>query len=184
MDPKEYTLFSGGAGGAEACFGECAEKYGVEEVNFTFEGHKPARLRGLRHLTPEELTKKDVSLVYVSKLLHRSFTNAPFMRSVLQTIMHQVNSGLEVFVVGTLQEDGTVKGGTGWGAEFSKICNKPLFVFDQEKNQWFRWDHEKSAWGPQEAPVISQKHFSGTGTRFLSDNGRKAIEDLFVRSFE
>jgi hypothetical protein len=183
MNPKDYTLFSGGAGGAEACFGQCAEKYGVEEVNFTFEGHKPARRRGLRHLTSEELTKKDVSLAYVSKLLNRNFTNAPFMRSVLQTIMHQVDSGLEVFVVGTLRDDETVKGGTGWGAEFSKICNKPLFVFDQQKDQWFRWNHEQGAWTSVQTPVISQKHFTGTGTRFLEDNGRQAIEELFSRSF-
>ena len=30
--------------------------------------------------------------------------------------------------------DDTVKGGTGWGAEFAKLCNKPLFVFDQDKD--------------------------------------------------
>ena len=58
MVPKEeYILFSGAANGAEAEFGACAEKYGVEEVNFTFEGHKVARTRGLRHLTGEELRR-------------------------------------------------------------------------------------------------------------------------------
>lgn len=180
--PAEYTLFSGAANGAEACFGEMAEKFGVHEVNFTFEGHKHARNRGLRELTPEELAKKDVSLAYVSSLLHRTFTNAPFMRKVLQTIMYQVDSGLEVFVVGTIQEDGTVKGGTGWGAEFAKICNKPLYVFGQKRDAWFKWNEEKG-WVEEPTPVVHYKHFTGTGTRFLEDNGRKAIEELFQRSF-
>ena len=26
-----------------------------------------------------------------------------------------------------------MRGGTGWGAEFAKLCNKPLFVFDQDR---------------------------------------------------
>ncbi|GAB7022556.1 hypothetical protein [Salidesulfovibrio brasiliensis] len=183
-DPKEYTLFSGGAQGAEAFFGEMAEQYGLNEVNFTFEGHSPARTRGLRPLTPEELAKKDVSLTYVSNLLHRKFTNAKLMRSVLQTIMYQVDSSHEVFVVGTLQEDGTIKGGTGWGAEFAKICNKPLYAYGQVRDGWFIWDHDKAEWASVDAPVIAHPHFCGTGTRFLEENGRNAIRELFARSFK
>lgn len=183
-NPKDFTLFSGGANGAEAFFGEMAEKYGLNEVNFTFEGHSPARTRGLRPLTPEELARKDVSLSYVSNLLKRNFTNAKLMRSVLQTIMYQVDSSHEVYVVGTLQEDGTIKGGTGWGAEFAKICNKPLYAYGQIRGGWHIWDHEASAWQLCDTPAISHTHFCGTGTRFLEENGRKAIEDLFANSFK
>jgi hypothetical protein len=43
---------------------------------------------------------------------------------------------------------------------------------------------EKDLWKPSAAPVISQKHFTGTGTRFLKENGKKAIVDLFARSFQ
>ncbi len=178
---SEYTLFSGGAQGAEAAFGELAERYGVNEVNYSFEGHQVARDRGERVLTPEELARKDVSLTYVSKLLHRRFTNAPVMRKVLQTIMYQVESGHEIFVVGTIQDDDTVKGGTGWGAEFAKICNKPLYVFGQVRNAWFHW--EQDSWKEIDPPTIRRHHFTGTGTRFLEANGREAIEALFARSF-
>ncbi|MBG0777551.1 MAG: hypothetical protein H0S85_14090 [Desulfovibrionaceae bacterium] len=178
---KQSTLYSGGAQGAESEFGRLAEKYGVQEVNFTFDGHKIERTRGLRVLTDEELLRKDVSLAYVSKLLNRNFTSAKQMRKVLQTIMYQVEAGHEVFVVGIVQEDGTVKGGTGWGAEFAKICNKPLYVFDQEKDGWFAWQDD--AWQAVDAPVISHAHFTGTGTRFLEANGKAAIEALFARSF-
>ena len=176
-----YTLFSGGAQGAEAEFGKQAEAFGLEEVNFSFEGHKIERSRGLRMLTQEELMRKDVSLTYVSKLLARNFSNAPLIRMVLRVIMYQVDSGLEVFVIGNILDNGTVNGGTGWGAEFAKICNKPLFVFDQVKNGWFTW--KSDAWQAVDAPVITKGHFTGTGTRFLEDNGRAAIAALFARSF-
>src|SRR6478672_10580898 len=143
MQKTDFILFSGGAPGAEAEFGACAERHSIEEVNFTFEGHTEARQRGVRVLNHEELQSGDVSLEYVSRLMNRRYTDAPAIRKVLQTIWYQVNNGQEIYVVGTVLPDGTVRGGTGWGAEFAKLCNKPLHVFDQEKDRWFTWGGER-----------------------------------------
>ena len=184
MNKEEVILFSGGMQGAEAEFGVIAERFGVAEVHFSFEGHKIVRQRGLRVLTPEELKNGDVSLEYVSKLMNRRYTENATIRKVLQSIWYQVNSGQEIYVIGEILADQTVKGGTGWGAEFAKLCNKPLFVFDQHKNGWFHWN--KTAWvefSSGDGPVINHTHITGTGTRFLEDSGRKAIADLFARSF-
>jgi hypothetical protein len=184
MDASECILFSGGAPGAEASFGACAERHGIEEVNFTFDGHRIERQRGVRMLNHEELLGGDVSLEYVSRLMHRRYTEGPTLRKILQTLWYQVNNGQEIYVVGSILEDGTVKGGTGWGAEFAKLCNKPLSAFDQERDRWFRWSG--SDWTPlgvAEPPVITHPHFTGTGTRHLAENGRRAIDALFDRSF-
>ncbi len=181
MKTEECVLFSGAANGTEAAFGAAAERHGIDEVNFTFEGHNDSRTRGIRVLTHEELVQGDVSLAYVSRLMHREYRNTPLFKKVLQSIWHQVNNGQEIYVVGQILEDGTVKGGTGWGAEFAKLCNKPLFVFDQEKDGWHRWTG--TAWEENAGPTIAHIHVTGTGTRFLKDNGRKAIDDLFARSF-
>ena len=181
MKPEDCVLFSGAAQGAEAEFGAAAERLGIDEVNFTFEGHKDARHRGIRVLTHEELEQGDVSLAYVSRLMHRQYRDTPLFRKVLQSIWHQVNNGQEIYVVGKILDDGTVKGGTGWGAEFAKLCNKPLFAFDQDKRGWYRWASEK--WQEDPEPVIQHPHFTGTGTRFIEPAGREAIEQLFERSF-
>ncbi len=181
MKPEECVLFSGAAGGAEAEFGAAAERRGIEEVNFTFEGHNDARTRGIRVLTHSELKQGDVSLAYVSRLMHRQYRDTPLFKKVLQSIWHQVNNGQEIYVVGRILDDGTVKGGTGWGAEFAKLCNKPLYVFDQADDAWFRWNGD--AWAEEQTPTITHTRFAGTGTRFLKDNGREAIEALFARSF-
>src|SRR5437764_5123050 len=98
MDGRDCILFSGGAPGAEAAFGACAERHGIEEVNFTFDGHSIVRGRGIRVLNHEELQAGDVSLAYVSRLMHRRFTDAPTIRRILQTIWYQVNSGQEIYV--------------------------------------------------------------------------------------
>jgi hypothetical protein len=184
MNREDFILFSGGAPGAEAEFGACAEQFGIEEVNFAFEGHTHVRGRGLRILNHEELRAGDVSLEYVSRLMNRRYTDSPTIRKVLQSIWYQINHGQEIFVIGAILEDNTVKGGTGWGAEFAKLCNKPLYVFDQGRNEWFTWNQQ--AWvtsGGDNAPLVRHPHFTGTGTRLLDDNGRRAIRDLFERSF-
>jgi hypothetical protein len=183
MTTSDAILFSGGAPGAEAAFGAAAEQHGIEEVNFTFEGHKIERRRGVRVLNHEELQNGDVSLDYVSRLMHRRYTDAPTIRKVLQTMWYQVNNGQEIYVIGAILPDGTVRGGTGWGAEFAKLCNKPLHVFDQEQNGWFTWTGEAWQARGSDGPAITHVHFTGTGTRRLGDNGRRAIDDLFARSF-
>src|SRR6185436_12049401 len=181
MKPEDCILFSGAANGAEAAFGAAAERHGIDEVNFTFEGHADSRTRGIRVLTHAELQQGDVSLTYVSRLMNRTFTDSPTFRKILQSIWHQINNGQEVYVIGHILKDGTVKGGTGWGAEFAKLCNKPLFVFDQDVNGWRRWTN--GDWTSLTSPTISHTHFAGTGTRVLQANGRKAIKELFERSF-
>ena len=182
MKPEECILFSGAAKGAEAAFGAAAEKWGVEEVNFTFEGHADARTRGIRVLTQVELKDGDVSLAYVGKLMNRSFPNTESFRRILQCIWHQINSGQEVYIVGRILDDGTVRGGTGWGAEFAKLCNKSPVVFDQEKDGWFRWTGKD--WESEAEPVIRHRMIAGGGTRILRENGRAAIDALFDRSFD
>ena len=102
MKPEDCILYSGAAAGAEAAFGAAAEAHGVDEVNFTFEGHNDARQRGIRVLTHEELKHGDVSLAYVSKLMNRSYRDTPLFKKVLQTIWHQVNNGQEIYVVGKI----------------------------------------------------------------------------------
>ena len=59
-----------------------------------------------------------------------------------------------------------------------------MHVFDQKKNNWYTWN--KLEWIERkkgDEPVISHLHFTGTGTRFLEENVRKAIKELFTRSF-
>lgn len=178
-----HVLLSGGAQGAEAEFGACAEAWGMTEFNFSFKGRNPARKRGLVQLTDDELADGAVSPMYIEAQLHRRFPDAPQLTKVLQSIWHQVNTSGEVFAVGWVLEDGTVKGGTGWAAELARHWHKPVFVFDQDKNAWLAWSSESHAWKPCDPPRITHRRFTGAGTRHLTDAGRAAILELFERSF-
>ncbi len=181
MEEKtQYTLYSGGLRGAEAEFGAESEKRGFAEVNYSFEGHLMERKKSVHMLSEEELKRGDISMEIVSKRMGRTYSKVEKIRRVMQSIFHMVNNGYQVIVVGWIQADNTVKGGTGWAVELAKLFNRPLSVFDQDRAKWFSW--ESNEWIESD-PVISHKTFTGTGTRNLTDAGREAIRALFEKSF-
>lgn len=178
---SDVIMYSGGHKGAEAEFGRQAERHGIEAVNFSFEGHRMEHTRGTRMLSADELAEGNVSMEIVSQRLGRKFHEADLIRRVVQSIYHMVNKGYQVFTIGLIQEDNTVKGGTGWGVELAKLFNRPVSVYDQERKAWFSWTN--NAW-VKDTPFITNRTFCGTGTRNLSDDARHAIADLFDRSFQ
>ena len=179
MELSNCTLYSSGLKGAEAAFGDEAEKAGIKEVVYSFDGHKLSRDKNVEILDKEQLERGDISMELASRMLNRTYYETEKIRKVLQTIFHMVNSGHQVFVIGSIQEDGSVKGGTGWAVELAKMFNRPLHVYDQPNKQWFTWNNE---W-QEDSPKIEYETFVGSGTRYLSEAGREAIAQLFKDSF-
>ena len=181
IEPGKITVYTGGHKGTEEYFGTSAEKWGMQEVTLNFEGHDISRDRGLRILSDEELSQGGVSPAIITKRLERSFAKTAFMQNIFKVQFHIVNSGYQVFAAGWLLSNGTVKGGTGWGVELAKLFNRPVHLFEQERKEWVSWVHNEWI---MEDPVICHKTVAVTGTRYLSDEGKQAIDDLFDRSFD
>src|SRR5438093_10672973 len=112
--------------------------------------------------------------------MHRKFPDTPLFRKVLQTIWHQVHNAQEIFVVGKINPDDTVTGGTGVAGEYAKILHKPLYVFDQERDRWFCWTGE--GWRGEDDHIIRQRCFCGTWTRVRWPNDQAASEALIGRT--
>ena len=151
-------------------------------MNFTFDGHTEARRRGIRVLNHEELQAGDVSLAYVSKLMHRRYTDSPTLRKILQTLWYQVNHGQEIYVVGAIQEDehGARRHRLGRRVR-EAVQQAAVRVRPGAERLVRRWTGEH--WQACEVPTISHPHFTGTGTRQIHENGKRAIEALFTKSF-
>ena len=175
----DIQLLHGGHKGAEAEFGRAAETWGIGETTLSFEGHKMERAKNVRMLGDEELRKGRVSMEFVFQRMGRRFAVGHGIRRVIKSMFHLVVSSDELFAIGWIQDDQTVKGGTGWGVELAKVFNRPVHVFDQEKEAWFTWDDH--AWQPS-TPKLPETDFSATGTRNLTPAGQQAIHDLFERS--
>ena len=182
MSIAKCTVFTSGLKGAEAAFGEEAVKWGQDECVLTFAGHQIDRpdAKNVVTLTEEELQRGDISMELVSRMMHRTYYGADKIRKVLQAIFHVLNRGHQVLVVGTILEDNTVKGGTGWAVELAKLFNRPLSVFDQQRGKWYLW--QGGIW-QEEKPQITYDTLACSGTRNLTDSGRQAIADLFSETF-
>ncbi len=180
LQNDQCTLYSGGLQGAECAFGEAAEKWAVKEVNFTYAGRTPDRRKHLVVLSDEDLRRGDISMELAAKMMNRTYYQAENIRKVLQTIFHMVNKGHQVFAVGVILDDNTVKGGTGWAVELAKLFNLPVSVYDQDKDEWFSW--QQGEW-QQDSPKIEHKTIVGSGTRELTAKGRAAIDKLFADAF-
>ena len=174
------TLISGGHKGAEAEFGRAAKRWGIEQTTLAFEGHDMEWPVNVRVLEPAELAEGDVSMAIVSRRMGREYHYPGKIRSVVQSIFHMVNDSWQVFAIGWIQADDTVKGGTGWAVELAKLFNRPVWVFDQARDEWFAW--RGGRWEPDK-PSIGARAFAGTGTRNLTEPGRNAIAELFRSSF-
>lgn len=180
LEPAKVTICTGGHRGTEEYFGKAAEKWGLHEVTFSFDGHAISRDTGLRILSDEELERGAVSVEIIDKHMERTFARTPTMKKIFQTMFHTINSGYQVFAAGWLLSNETVKGGTGWGVELARFFNRPVHLYEQERKEWVSWIDKQ--WVTDE-PVICHKTVSVSGTRNLIDEGRQAIDDLFQRSF-
>ena len=179
-DRNQAILYGGGHKGAEAEFGRCAERWGVRQVTLSYDGHAMEYSKDVRALSPGELLQGDVSMEIVSKRLGRTYTSVEQIRKVCQLLFHMVSNSYAVFAIGWIQGDDTVQGGTGWGVELAKFFNRPTSVFDQARHAWFTWRDGRWA---SDTPIIPERPFAATGTRQLTEEGRRAIGELFDRSF-
>jgi hypothetical protein len=104
----------------------------------------------------------------------------------------------EVFAIGTIVEPGkkcskgyynkskfqVVDGGTGYACMCAINNIKSLYVFDQDKDKWFRWSYTSLKFiEVKKILKINFENFAGIGTRKIKPNGIKAIEDLYKRTF-
>ena len=67
----------------------------------------------------------------------------------------------EIYAVGWIQDDETIKGGTGWGVELAKVFNRPVHVFVLAPTEgWWadvrslreQWRAARSGTAPKSAP--------------------------------
>lgn len=176
---NKMRLTHGGHKGAEAEFGRAAKRWDIPETTVSYRGHEMEFAMNIDELSDAELEKGHVSMEFVFQALGRRFAHAQKIRRVIYSMFHIVTRGDELFVVGWIQPDQHVRGGTGWGVELAKFFNRRVHVYDQDRESWFSWDG--TDWKPSE-PRLPNAPFSATGTRGLTDAGKRAIDELFERS--
>jgi hypothetical protein len=195
IDLKNLTCHSGGAIGSDSFFEEMNEIYGVKTKAYSYKT-KSHTTKNKVEISDDDYNEGVIEITKANKILNRYSINR--YMNLLARNWAQVKYSDEIFAVGTIVKSGernqkgyynrskqdVVDGGTGYACMCAVNNNRPLYVFDQEKDKWFRWSYISLNFIElKDEPKIRFENFAGIGTRELKPNGIKAIEDLYKRTF-
>lgn len=168
-----YVNHSGGAIGSDTMWGEIGEEYGVVS-NHYYHGTKTPN--GNIEITEEQFERGKQHVYKANETLHR---RPDKYMNLLARNWIQVENSDAVFAIGQLK-NGIVDGGTGWAVQMAIDVNKPVYVFDQDRNKWYT--NVDKDWIEIGTPTLTP-NFAGIGTRNINQNGIEAIRDVYENTF-
>jgi hypothetical protein len=186
---------SGGASGADTYWETIGDNYGVKTKAYSYKTkyHTTENKVEISDTDYEEGVKE---ITKANRVLSR-YGIHKFM-NLLARNWSQVKYSDEVFAIGTIVEPGkkgskgfynksefqVVDGGTGYAVQMAINNGKFVYVFDQDKDKWFRWSYTSLKFIEVTKPLkISYENFAGIGTREIKPNGIKAIEEIYKLTF-
>ena len=186
---------SGGATGADTYWEIIGDNYDVKTKAYSYKTkyHTTENKVEISDTDYEEGVKE---ITKANRVLNR-YGIHKFM-NLLARNWSQVKYSDEVFAIGTIVESGkkgskgfynksefqVVDGGTGYAVQMAINNGKFVYVFDQDKDKWFRWSYTSLKFIEVTKPLkISYENFAGIGTREIKPNGIKAIEDIYKLTF-
>jgi len=174
-----YTCYSGGASGSDSIFALESLKHNFKVVDYSFDGHN-TKSSNRFILSSNQLKDGLEQIKIANKILNRNITNiSSYVKNLISRDWYQVKNSDAIFAIGRLQTEKIVLGGTGWAIQLAVDNKKPIYLFEQNDNQWYYYDYESDRFEIyEEIPKLTEK-FAGIGTREINNNGIQAIKNLF-----
>ena len=182
------TLHSGGASGADAVFGTHAKLAGHEVKHYSFLNHKhdpSCPPESIVILNDWQLSEGEPFLKEASKVLGRKYpTQSNHTNNLLRRNYHQIRNVQSVYVIGYLDDDGVVTGGTGWAVTMAaQTFVRDIYLYDQGKRQWYKFDSQtpkKLFWSlMMDLPPYPRGEYAGIGSRNMTLHGHDEIINLY-----
>lgn len=191
-----YTCHTGGAKGADIAWESIGKKFGVKSIAYSFDGHRcwsPSRFI----LTNNELMDGWSRALTCSTKMKRYIEKVPmYVRQLISRDWFQVKNSESILAIGRIVKPGeigskykntsnmeVVDGGTGYAVCMAiEFMNIPVYVFDQDKEKWFKWN-DKSFEEIDYIPKLTE-NFAGIGSREINQEGLKAIQSVYVNMFQ
>ena len=200
-NPAGYTNHSGGAIGSDTQWDVIGKEFGMVNNKHYFTGEKGPKNAPLGNV---DITNNPIAVEGASKVAQAAKEMWGYKYNTMkdQRLIRnwaQVANSDAVFAIGTLGKEGdiwkgdeksaeprkllkfAVQGGTGYAVEMAIQAGKPVYVFDQVRNQWYK--NINGEWSKSEVPTLT-KNFAGIGTREINDAGKQAIRDVYANTFK
>ena len=197
-----YVLHSGGAPGGDTWWSKIAEEFGIpntpERQHHYYAGERSDSNAPLGNVmtSVEDVIEGSSKAAQAAKAnwgyqydymkdprLVRDWSQVKYADAVF-AIGHLVKPGERIF---PNQKNDTrtakqfaVAGGTGYAVEMAIQAGKPVYVYDQERKQWYK--NIDGKWSKSDVPTLT-KNFAGIGTRQINQDGINAIRQVFQKTF-
>jgi hypothetical protein len=195
VDPRQCTCHSGGAVGSDKIWEKFIAKCGGKTNAYSYQTDF--------HKSPNkiEISDDDYQEGVIEVRKANSYLNRPGFHKYMNLLARnwaQVKYSDQLFAIGNLVRVGdknvqgyrnkgkrtAVNGGSGFAVMMAIIHEKPVFVFDQNEEQWYKWSYIISDYirvNVEDVYIIS-KNFAGVGTRSLNISGAVAIRHVLINS--
>lgn len=196
IDLKNITCHSGGATGSDSYWESIGARFGVKTRAYSYQTKYHTSPNKVE-ISDEDYKEGVDEINKANKHMDRFGINK--YMNLLARNWAQVKYSTQVFAIGTIVEPGTkspkgyyskakiqtVDGGTGYAVMMAINNLREVFVFDQIKLKWFRWSYSTMSFIElKETPKIKTQNFAGVGTREITPDGIKAIEEVYQKTFQ
>lgn len=171
---ENYIQHSGGAVGADYEWARQGAPFGVVSRHYWYGRRTPY---GNVEISKADYDEGCRHVLLANRRLHR---HPERHMNLLARNWCQVKYSDAVFAIGQLDR-GVVEGGTGWAVQMAIDVRKPVWLFDQEWEEWFTY--RDGVWGSCDVPVLTHD-FAGIGSRQITLAGIRAIADVYCNTFK
>ena len=185
-----YVNHSGGAVGSDYYWGIIGEKYGVKSNHYWYKNITP---NGNVEISEEDALEGQQKVTIAARQMGRIAPTHQVRDERLIRNWSQVKYSDAIFAVTTLLQVGDEmnygkkalivqgKGGTGYAIQMAINEGKPTYVYDQIRKRWYK--NINGEWSETDTPTLTP-NFAGIGTRELNEDGKRAIEGVYEKTFK
>lgn len=186
---SDFTLHSGGAKGADTIWGQIGEQYGVK-ANHYYSGERTPK--GNMEISEQDKVEGQQKVTIAARQMGRIEPTQQVRNELLIRDWAQVKYSDAIFAVTTMLSVGSEmnygklakirqgKGGTGYAIQMAINEGKPVYVYDQIRERWFK--NINGVWSSSDVPTLT-KNFAGIGTREINEKGIQAIKNVYAKTF-
>lgn len=194
IELDNVVCHSGGASGSDTFFHEIGLEYGVTTKAYSYETVYHTSDSKVE-ISIDDYKEGIVEVNKANRVLGR-YGISKYM-NLLARNWTQVKYSDETFAIGQIIRPGqkgnrgfynkskmsVVDGGTSYAVQMSINHNRKVYVFDQNRDKWYRWSYISIDFIECDVPKITSNNFAGIGTREIKENGVNAIKNLYKNTF-
>jgi hypothetical protein len=194
LDLTNIVCHSGGAIGADSQFELIGVDFGVKTKAYSWKtkSHQSPNkveisesdyLEGVNEVTKANKILSRWGIHKYMNLLARNWAQVKYSDQIIAIgrVLKTGDRGNRGYVNRGKMD--VVDGGTGYAVMMGINNGKEVYVFDQVKDQWFRWSYTSNSFVHSDRPSIKYQNFAGIGTREITDRGIEEIREVYKKTF-